>query len=93
MSSEPLALKTYCDGNDLTPLVDRVKRTSPTHLILDATGMTSLTSACLQIMLSTDQTCRAKGGHVTLVNISTELQESLSLMGVEPQRFLAEGLE
>ncbi len=91
--SEPLALQAYCDGKDLSQLADHLAQISPGQLTLDATGLTSLTSSCLQILLSADKTCRANGGEMTLTNIAPQLHETLSLLGADTQRFVTEGIE
>ena len=89
----PLVLKTYCDDNDLASLANHLKQIDPGQLHVDAADLASLSSACLQILLSADQTCRAKGGCVTLSNVAPDLEQSLSQLGVQPQRFSTEGKE
>ena len=88
--SQTLMLQPCCEGQELASLLDQLRRSCPGPVVLDATGLTSITSQCLHILLAADQEYRNQGGSMTLINSDAALAECLALLGLPPNRFATE---
>jgi len=72
---------------DLDPLIGFLRGARSAAVEIDCSTVTAMPSRCLQLLLSAEQQWRSEELEFAVTNISESCRKSLTLLGLEPNRF------
>lgn len=73
--------------SDLDPLIAFLRGARASAVEVDCSGVTAMPSRCLQLLLSAEQQWRSEELGFTVKGISESCRKSLTLLGLESNRF------
>ena len=83
MTAVSIALPESLDFDAAGPLLDQIKSAKGADLELNASRVSRLGVACLQVMLSAEKTWREEGHALRLTERSPAIDDFLRLMGAD----------
>ena len=72
---------------DLDPLIAFFNASRDTAVEVDCSNVAVMPSRCLQLLLGAEQQWRSEGMGFSVTNINEGCRKSLTLLGLEPNRF------
>ncbi|KIC13424.1 STAS domain-containing protein [Leisingera sp. ANG-Vp] len=72
---------------ELDPLIAFLQGSRSQAVEIDCSGVSLMPSRCLQLLLGAEQQWRSEGVGFSVTNITEPCRKSLTLLGLEPNRF------